>query len=574
MSDGDWQRRAPYGDQSSAPGGGGRRRAGGPAGAAPHPQDSYGQNPYGQDPYAQGPYAQPPQGYAQPSYGDQPGYAAPPPPPPPPPVAPPPAASARGRRAAPRSGPKVVQSEVINPAAQDYGYDSRDGYGNDPYAQPNDPYAQPGDPYGPPDDDGWSGAPSPGYVDDRYDDGRGGYGGGRGDGWDDRGDGGDGDWGDGDFMDGGPPRRSKLRAWAPLFALIIVLGAFSGCMYGGYAYYKSKHGPAPDYANTNCPAPIDGKDPVTTQGKAVIEIPDGAFGAKIGQILYDNGVVKSVRAYVNAANANQASAGIRSGTFDICKGISADQAVKELLKDGNVEKNSQLDVQSHQWSTDVIAWLVQHRHWQKGDFDNAIKNNTIGLPTWAKDASGAWNAEGMLEPGQYQLTSKDTPQTVLAAMVKRRMDKLNAINFETNAKKMTCGSVPCTPEQVLIVASLAEAEVTTPADASGVAEGVYNRLKAQDFLGVDSSAQYGLQLHKPPTPAEVNDPNDPYATGAHKGLPPGPVSIPSIDTISAVLAPTNNHVYYWCSKTGATTTFYKVSQKALFVSQCLNAPKS
>ena len=559
MSDGDWQRRAPYGDQSSAPGGGGRRRAGGQAGAPPHPQDSYGQNPYGQDPYAPPTqrYAQPPQGYAPPSYGDQPGYAPAPPPP-----AAPPAASGRGRRAAPRTGPKVVQSEVISPAAQDYGYDSRDGYGADPYAQP-------GDPYGPP-DDGWNDAASQGYVDDRYDTGRGGYQGGGDDGWDDRG---DGDWGDDDFMDGGPPRRSKLRAWAPLFALIIVLGAFSGCMYGGYAYYKSKHGPAPDYANTNCPGPVDGKDPVKDQGKAVIEIPPNAIGAKIGQILYDGGVVKSVRAYVQAANANQASSGIQSGTFDICKGISGDQAVKELLKNANIEKNSQIDVKSSEWSTEVVQWFVDKKHWPKSDFDNAIKNNTIGLPAWSKTANGDWTAEGMLEPGLYPLSSKDNAQTVLTRMVAARMDKLKSIDFEKQAATMTCGSVKCTPEQVMIIASMAESEVKSPAEASKVAEAVYAHLKNGEALGIDSTARYTIG-RKVITAAQASDPNNPYSTyDPHKGLPPGPISVPSIDTISAVLHPTDVGAYYWCAKSDATTDFFLKKQLSLQRADCAATKK-
>jgi UPF0755 protein len=267
---------------------------------------------------------------------------------------------------------------------------------------------------------------------------------------------------------------------------------------------------------------------------------------------------------VSAANADQSSAGIETGTYDVCKGISGAAAVKELLKKGNVEKNSQIDVQSHQWSTEVVDWFVQHRHWQKSDFDAAIKNNTIGLPAWSKIGND-WTVEGMLEPGLYPLTSKDNPQTVLTRMVKARMDKLAAIDFENKAKKLPCGGgTQCTPEQVLIIASMAESEVSTPTEASKISEAVLAHLKNTEALGIDSTAMYGLQKRIIGITHDLAaDPKNPYSTyDPHKSLPPGPVSIPTIDTINAVLTPSQSAAYYWCGKNGSTVFFTQKQLKA------------
>lgn len=577
------QQQPGYGQQVPQQGGGGARGYG----QQVPPQTQYGQSQgqpgqpgqpgrpgqqgqqgqqYGR-PQAQG-YQQPgAAGYGQqaasagsPGYGQQAGYAGQ-------------AGAAaetgagRGGRRAARSGPKVVQSEVIDPYAQQ----SQDPYGGtttaaDPYA--DDGWGDTGS--GAADDSGYAEHASAGWDDggrasrsrgrrgrgrsrdaaDEYDQG----------GYDQAGyDQGGGDWDAEDrFFDDQSPRRrgGKLRAWAPLFVLIGILSLFGGCMYAGYSYYKNKYGPAPDYtAAATC----------AQSAKVTVDVPRGATGQQIADELVKTGVIKSARAYVNAANQNQGSSGITAGTYAICPGISGTNAVLELLKKSNLSDASQIIVTSHEWAKDVIASLIDKRKWKQADFDAAISQNTIGLPAWSKDTSGKYTVEGMLEPGTYSLTSSDSAKSVLSQMVANRLTFLKNIGFEAKAAKLTCGTAKCTPEQVLTVASIAEGEVTDPTDGQKVAEGVYLRLKDNDYLGVDSTALYyigHLPSGKLPSAVQVQDPKNPYSTYApHHGLPPTPVYDTSDDMIKSALTPTDDGDYYWCV-TPTGTTFFKKSQKA------------
>ncbi|MBS2554484.1 endolytic transglycosylase MltG [Catenulispora sp. NL8] len=350
-----------------------------------------------------------------------------------------------------------------------------------------------------------------------------------------------------------PPRRrgGKVRPWAPLFVLIGLLSLFSGCMYAGYSYYKDKYGPAPDYTAAATCKPT---------AKVAVGVPRGATGQQIADALHTAGVVKSARAYVNAANQNQGSTGIVAGTYTICPQISGDNAVLELLKKSNLSDASQIIVTSHEWSKDVIAELITKKNWKQPDFDAAIADNTIGLPAWSVDSSThKFTVEGMLEPGTYSLTSSDTPASVLKQMVANRTAFLNSINFVAKSATLTCGTTKCTPEQVLTVGSIAEGEVTDPGDGQRVAEGVYTRLKDNDYLGVDSTALYWIG-HLPngglPTKTQVRNANNPYSTYApHHGLPPTPVYITSDDMIKAALAPTHKSTYYWCVTPTGTEFF-------------------
>ena len=124
---------------------------------------------------------------------------------------------------------------------------------------------------------------------------------------------------------------------------------------------------------------------------------------------------------------------------------------------------------------------------------------------------------------------------------------------------------------MLIVASIAEGEVTGPDDGQKVAEGVYLRLKDNpDFLAVDSTALIyigHLPDNKLPSAQQVKDPTNPYSTYAHRGLPPTPVYDPSDDMIKSALSPTTGGNYYWCV-TPTGTTFFRKSQVNQFNNAC------
>ena len=106
-----------------------------------------------------------------------------------------------------------------------------------------------------------------------------------------------------------------------------------------------------------------------------------------------------------------------------------------------------------------------------------------------------------------------------------------------------------TPLQVSILASIVDKETNKTDEMARIA-GVYiNRLKSGWLLQADPTLVFAvgdfglkrvLNIHK-----EVESP---YNTYKYPGLPPGPICIPSLASINAVLNAEKHNYYYFCAK--------------------------
>ena len=243
--------------------------------------------------------------------------------------------------------------------------------------------------------------------------------------------------GDDDYED--PPRtgRDRLRAWGPLLVPLVVFGGVAALVYVGIAHVVSTPH-APDYPKSGCAA----DDP----HKVLVEVQTGATGKAIGDALFNAGVVRSTQAFVDAADHNQAARDISTGTYRVCQKISAASAITELLNPANLSPDSLVEIRPGDYSWETIRALAEKRDWSRDDLQQLVDTNQIGLPPWAKSADGHWSVEGLLEPGRYTLTSADTPQSVLTAMVKARVGELTALGLTSKAATLRCAPArPCTP---------------------------------------------------------------------------------------------------------------------------------
>src|SRR5690606_37418813 len=158
------------------------------------------------------------------------------------------------------------------------------------------------------------------------------------------------------------------------------------------------------------------------------------------------------------------------------------------------------------------------------EFETAMADTAAtGLPA---EANG--NYEGWLYPTTYVLAPGDvSAQGVIRNMVSQTVMKLDEL-----------GVAPADRESVLNKASLIEREAKYAPDRPKMARAIENRLATDMALQIDAAVAYGLD--KPGTELTRDDtrnPDNPYNTYVHKGLPPTPIASPGADSLAAVVNP-------------------------------------
>jgi UPF0755 protein len=334
---------------------------------------------------------------------------------------------------------------------------------------------------------------------------------------------------------GGRKRRSGC---ACVVVLAVLVGGGGALAYGGYHVYESHFGPAPDYSGEGA-------------GDVQVQVPQGASVTMIGNLLKDAGVVKSVGAFTAAANKNPKGDTIQAGVYVLHKQMSAANAVTMMLDPSS--QNAMIIPEGWR-ATRIYQTIDQKLHLKSGTTAAQIKGANLGLPSWAHG-----NVEGFLFPAKYSISSTMKPVDVVKQMVAQANAELTKDGLENAASKSGKS-----PEDILKIASLVQAEAQQAGDFGKVSRVIYNRLDQNMALGFDSTINYAMGRSTLNTTNKDTQFPSPYNTYTHKGLPPGPIDNPGHQAIEAALSPTaGDWLYFVTVKPGDTrfTSSYAEHEK-------------
>ncbi|MCB5178428.1 endolytic transglycosylase MltG [Streptomyces antimicrobicus] len=181
----------------------------------------------------------------------------------------------------------------------------------------------------------------------------------------------------------------------------------------------------------------------------------------------------------------------------------------------------------------------------------AAKAAGLDLPAEAKG-----NPEGFLFPATYPVTSKSTPASVLAQMVR-------TANLELGAQAVALGSKAhgMTPYQTATLASIVQAEADNPADMGKVARVVHNRLARSMPLQMDSTLNYALNRSTIDTTLDDTRIDSPFNTYRRQGLPPTPIASPGSAAMAAAVEPTPGDWLFFVTVRPGDTRFSRTYEE-------------
>ncbi len=164
--------------------------------------------------------------------------------------------------------------------------------------------------------------------------------------------------------------------------------------------------------------------------------------------------------------------------------------------------------------------------------------------------------EGYLFPDTYRVF---TDQALAQLTAKATAEMAEAVQQRLSEPLPVPHSL--TMHEVLTLASIVEREVATDQDRRNVADVFLKRLEIGMPLQSDATVNYvtGKSVTRP-TAADLAA-SSLYNTYRNRGLPPGPIAMPSISAIQAVLHPTSNPYYYFLSAEDGTTIFSRTGEE-------------
>ena len=337
-------------------------------------------------------------------------------------------------------------------------------------------------------------------------------------------------------------RRGKARRLAPwiaLLVLVVFLGALGAGGLYAYNYLQAKNHP-PDYTGAG------------TVPQVTVQVQSGDTATSLAPLLLKDGVVKSTSAFIKAAKASTNPAGLEAGFFQMNRQMQASLAYAYLVNPKHVVQHG-VTLPEGLRVSDTLLRLSKVAHIPVASFQAVLKNqlSQLALPPYAKN-----KPEGYLFPATYPIVPHETALAILQAMVNRFAQEAQSKNLPASVSVPAHGgTVHLTTGQIIIVASLVQAEAGRGQDMPQIAEVIYNRLEIGMPLKLDSTVFYGLGKYgTSASNAEISKPG-PYNTYLNKGLTPTPIDSPGDAAIQAALHPATGNLLYFYGCPGGRTIF-------------------
>ncbi|MBI3430457.1 MAG: endolytic transglycosylase MltG [Actinobacteria bacterium] len=320
------------------------------------------------------------------------------------------------------------------------------------------------------------------------------------------------------------------KKFLPLFIAAIVLAGFFAV---GISFLRSSTPIEPDYPTG------------VASTEVLVNIPVGASGSDIANLLLKMKITKSFGAFFALAVADTSSSTIAPGTHRLHTRIPARQALKELLDPNRIPDLIRIREGAR---TDEVLTQMVGKGFKRSDLLSAL--SAVLRPI------GIVGNEGILFPAQYSFAAKTTALKALQSMVDR-------FSSEARVSGLLSGTADFTPIQLLTIASLVQAEGDEK-DFGKISQVVRNRIKIGMPLQFDTTVHYVTRTRGQVfLSTEETRIQSPYNTYLHYGLPPGPIGNPGRAAMDAALRPTPGDWLYFITVKPGDTRFTKRNEQFL-----------
>lgn len=273
------------------------------------------------------------------------------------------------------------------------------------------------------------------------------------------------------------------------------------------------------------------------QGDRLFIIEEGSGFKEVQKTLHEGKYVNDLIAFSFLARITGYDEQLKPGRYVLKANMSNLQALK-VMRSGKQEP-VKVTFNNVRLISELAERITKNLGMKPAEFEAALikfaMNNPYGF---TKE-----NVMSMFIPNTYEVYYNVTPDALIARM----HSEYEAYWNEERTQKAK--DIGLTPLEVSTLASIVQAE-TIKAQEAPIIAGLYlNRLKKGIALQADPTlvfavGDFGLKR----VLNEHKEIDSPYNTYKYPGLPPGPINMPEIRSLDAVLNYTPSDYYYMCAK--------------------------
>lgn len=314
-----------------------------------------------------------------------------------------------------------------------------------------------------------------------------------------------------------------MKMFKKVIVLILLIGLAIGA-YMGYNIYARVYQPNVTLTNSKT---------------AYFYIKTGSTFTDVANNLYEGGYIKNRSSFewVSEKKSNFTK-NIKPGKYLLEEGMSNNELVN-LLRSGKQEPVI-VSFDHIRTITELASKLSQN-----------IEADSISIYDLLTDRDFidkyGLNANTVLTlfiPNTYDFYWNTSAEEMVKKMAKEYK------SFWNDERKQKAQALHLSQSEVSVLASIVQAEQSIRTDERPRVAGLYlNRLKIGMLMQSDPTVIYGVGdfTIKRVTGKHLNS-NSPYNTYRFKGLPPGPIILPSIKSLDAVLNYEHHNYIYMCAK--------------------------
>lgn len=291
------------------------------------------------------------------------------------------------------------------------------------------------------------------------------------------------------------------------------------------------------------------KNPITVGGApiAFTVTPGSGVGAATQQLVAAGVPVNPVL-FGLLARLTQKAGRIKAGAYELKPNTTPRRLLDQLVR-GEFAQESVTIIEG--WTfrqmRQALAASTALRH------DSAALSDTEVMARVASDAQeyASKSPEGMFFPDTYLFAKGASDMQILRQAHQQLISKLKA------AWEARDASLPyATPYQALVMASIVEKETGQKSERAMIAGVFVNRLKTGMLLQTDPTVIYGMgDKYTGKIRKKDLETDTPYNTYTRPGLPPTPISLPGMQSLTAALGPAKTDALYFVSRNDGTSKF-------------------